>query len=170
MTQMFIRCLLSALLGLLVAGCPAPQARSDLRPDLSDGPQGNPETPDNARGTGSDRDSAAEPQVDDYWLRRYESFFAEEQRARYLATAPEARFDEYGHLLLDLQARAELLDAAKHLLSREEIALYYQLPDYRACITFVRARASRQKRGPNEVATQNAASAKKPEQESQRSP
>ena len=166
MMQMLTGCLASALLVTLATGCPTPQPLPPEPGPLEPGHLATPESPNGAEENGLEPD----PEMGDYWLRRYESFFAEEQRARYLATAPEARYDEYGHLLLDLQARAELLDAAKHLLNREEVALYYQLPDYRACITFVRARASRRQRGPGQVENPNAESAKTPPQESQRSP
>lgn len=166
MKQMLPVWLVSAVLVTIATGCPTPQPRPPGSGHREPGHLTTEEPPKN----GAENGPESEPEMGDYWLRRYESFFAEEQRARYLAAAPEARFDDYGHVLLDLQARAELLDAAMHLLSREEVALYYQLPDYRACITFVRARASRRQRGPGQQETPNAISAKTPPQESQRSP
>ena len=99
------------------------------------------------QGDGTIRPPPDEPVGEDFFVRRYAAYLDEETKQEYERTPPEDRFARYGPLLLDLQAREELLAAVRPELqpSEEDLREYYAQEDYDACARLVarwRARRS----------------------------
>ncbi len=85
-------------------------------------------------------DPIEKPEVADAWVRRFGPYLDEETRRHYEEIPPARRFETFGPLFLDLAARDELLREARWFLEATEVDLYYGLPSYAACESFIEAR------------------------------
>ena len=76
---------------------------------------------------------------EDFFVRRYADYLDPEVRDEYERTPPEDRFARYGPLLLDLQAREELLASVRPELqpSDGDLREYYDQESYDACARLV---------------------------------
>ena len=76
---------------------------------------------------------------EDYWLQKYSVYMTPEFRQAYRETKPDDRLFRFGDQLIDYARRKTILDEAKVGLDSAQLEEFRRLPDWKACLDFVRA-------------------------------